>query len=223
MTRNSHQDSISDAQFERLLEAARDLPKPYARECEFVLLAAGRLGMRAGELCHLTPEWINEERSRVEIPAHDPCTKADRDTVCGYCTKQAASAAEIDPDLNFLDALADRWEPKTKHAIRAIPYDYNEELAARFEHLVGETGYARSRVSVNRRVDRVAEAAGMSRYDLYPHALRATAATHHAYRGLPATALQSLMGWADISVANKYVRLTGEQTAKALRQTHGAD
>lgn len=223
MTRNSHQDSITVEQFERLLEAARDLPAPYGEECEYVLLAAGRLGMRAGELCHLRPSWINTERSQVEIPAHDPCTKGDHDTICGYCSKQAVLAASNNADLALLDAMGERWEPKTKHAIRAIPYDFDEELATRFEELALDGGYQKSRVSVNRRVDRVAEAAGMNPDNLYPHALRATAATHHAYRGLPATALQSLMGWADISVANKYVRLSGEQTAKALRATYGCD
>lgn len=60
----------------------------------------------------------------------------------------------------------------------------------------------------------------MDRGGIYPHALRATAATYHSYRGLPPSALQSFMGWADLSVANKYVRLTGEQTAMALRETH---
>ncbi|QLG61108.1 tyrosine-type recombinase/integrase [Halorarum salinum] len=68
---------------------------------------------------------------------------------------------------------------------------------------------------------RVAEEAGMDRSKLYPHALRATAATYHAYHGLPATALQSFMGWGKISAANKYVRLSGKQTAKALHTTYG--
>lgn len=221
MTRNSHQDSVTDEQYDRLVAAARDLPSPYSEECEYILIAAGRLGMRAGELCHLTPDWLNTERSRVEIPAHDPCSKGQNGEICGYCAKQADLAAQHDPDLNLLDAMAKRWEPKTPHAIRAIPYDFNEDLATRFEELVGSDGYTKSRVSVNRRVNRVAEAAGMDKGDLYPHSLRASAATHHAYRGLPGSALQSLMGWSDISVANKYVRLTGEQTAKALRKTHG--
>lgn len=220
MTRNSHQDAITESEFDRLVSTTKGLPAPYDEECEYVLLAAGRLGMRAGELCHLTPEWVNEERSRIEIPPHDPCEKGKYGEICGYCSKQAALAAQHDEDLNILDAMEQRWEPKTAHAIRAIPYDFDEQLATRFEELVGDTGYPKSRVSVNRRVNRVAEAAGMDRSDIYPHALRATAATHHAYRGLPPSALQSMFGWADISVANKYIRLTGEQTARALRKAH---
>ncbi|QLG63064.1 tyrosine-type recombinase/integrase [Halorarum salinum] len=220
MTRNSHQDAISEAQFDRLMKAARDMPSPYSEECEFILITAGRLGMRAGELCHLTPEWLNTERSLIEVPRHDPCTKGKHGEICGYCAKQAASAAEHDEDKTILDAMEQRWEPKTDHAVRAIPYDFDEALAERLEELVDDGGYRRSRVSVNRRVDRVVEAAGMDSAGIYPHALRATASTFHACRGLPPSALQSFMGWADLSVANKYVRLSGEQTARALRETH---
>ncbi|WP_281362330.1 hypothetical protein [Halorarum salinum] len=41
----------------------------------------------------------------MKIPAHGPYTKGDNDTICGYCTKQALSAAENGSDLNPLDAM----------------------------------------------------------------------------------------------------------------------
>lgn len=77
-----------------------------------------------------------------------------------------------------------------------------------------------SRVSINRRVDRVAEEMGYPTERVYPHSLRATAATWHAYSSLPPTALQALMGWSKLSVAQKYIRLSGEQTAQSLREAH---
>ena len=80
--------------------------------------------------------------------------------------------------------------------------------------------YPHSRVSINRRVDRVAEAAGIDPSSVYPHALRATAASFHAYRGLTAVPLQSMMGWRQLSTAQKYIRKSGGATAKALRDVH---
>lgn len=73
---------------------------------------------------------------------------------------------------------------------------------------------------MNRRVDRVAEAAGLDPSSVYPHALRATAATYHAYQGLPAAALQSMFGWGRLDVAQKYLRLSGSATADALEKAH---
>lgn len=54
----------------------------------------------------------------------------------------------------------------------------------------------------------------------HPHSLRATAATFNAYRGVPQAALQSMFGWADPTVPQKYIQLTGEKTAQALREAH---
>jgi site-specific recombinase XerD len=55
---------------------------------------------------------------------------------------------------------------------------------------------------------------------VYPHALRATAATFHAYRGLDPVPLQALIGWSCLSTAQKYIRLSGGTTAKALNDIH---
>lgn len=55
----------------------------------------------------------------------------------------------------------------------------------------------------------------------YPHSLRATAASFHAYKGVPSAALQDLFGWAQLSTAQKYLRLSGGATANALRDVHG--
>lgn len=43
----------------------------------------------------------------------------------------------------------------------------------------------------------------------------------HASRGVPPAALQALMGWAQLAVADKYVRLTGTATSRALNDAHG--
>jgi site-specific recombinase XerD len=75
--------------------------------------------------------------------------------------------------------------------------------------------------AVNRRLEDAAEAAdNLIPDDIYPHCLRATAASYHAARGLDVIPLQSLMGWAQVSTAHNYVKSSGENTQRALRFTH---
>nr|WP_233710693.1 tyrosine-type recombinase/integrase [Natronococcus pandeyae] len=55
---------------------------------------------------------------------------------------------------------------------------------------------------------------------VYPHCLRATAASYHAYQGVAPVPLQALMGWSDLATAQKYIRISGTAIADALRQAH---
>ena len=210
MPRNSHQDALDDAAYRRLLDATDDLDEPYQTEANAILVFGGRLGLRGGEICHLKEEWVNWDRKMLEIPAYEPCD-------CGYCRHQAQLATTHDADLSMQEAMEQRWNPKTKHSVRTIPFDFDEEVQAAVEVFFDRfDGYEHSRASVNRRVDRVAEEAGIDPDSIYPHALRATAATKLAYAGVPAPALQSMMGWSKLSTATKYIRLSGTATAEAL-------
>jgi integrase len=214
MVRHSRQDALTDDEFEHLLEVAGELEDPYDAQVTFVLVAGGRLGMRGGEICHLHESWINWKRSMIEIPSFEPCS-------CGYCRKRAKSAAEHNDGLTFEEAMDRRWNPKTRNSARAIPFDFSDRVEAVVTAFFDRyDAYPHSRVSVNRRVDRVALRADLDPSRVYPHALRATAATHHAYRGVPTTALQNLMGWEQLTTAQKYIRLSGEPTANALREAH---
>lgn len=220
MVRHSREDVVGESVYEQLLEAASRLKYPYNVECRFVLIGCGRLGLRAGELCHVQESWIDWDRKMLKIPTHDPCTKSNGEP-CGYCRTRAESAAEHNDDLSFEDALKRRWNPKTNHGARAVPFDFNERVHTAVEDFFFDfDAYEHSRASVNRRVDRVLDEAGLPRQTCYPHSLRATAATFHAVRGLSTAALQSLMGWADLVTAQKYVRASGGQTQRALREAH---
>ncbi|WP_331235235.1 site-specific integrase [Natronorarus salvus] len=74
------------------------------------------------------------------------------------------------------------------------------------------------RSTINRRVQEVADSRPTGR--IYPHCLRATAASHHAYKGVAPVLLQALMGWSDLATAQKYIRISGTATADALRRAH---
>ncbi|WP_394338778.1 tyrosine-type recombinase/integrase [Haloplanus rubicundus] len=78
---------------------------------------------------------------------------------------------------------------------------------------------SRSRSTLNRRVQAAASAADLPGR-VYPHCLRATAASYHAYKGVAPVPLQALMGWSDLATAQKYSRISGTATADALRRFH---
>lgn len=213
MVRHSHQDALSDEEFETLWENAKRLSFPFNEETKFILIAAGRLGLRAAEISHLRESWIDWERKMIEIPSHQDCD-------CGYCRSQSRQSVQK-TGITYDEAISRMWSPKTDSSCRAVPFDFTDRVERTVEgFFFGRERYPKSRSSINRRVDRVAAKAGWNTSRVYPHSLRATAATWHAYQGLPAPALQSLLGWSKLSVAQKYLRLSGSATADALHQTH---
>lgn len=224
MTQHSHERALSESEFERLYTATYDLADPFDVQCRFVLIAAGRLGMRAGEIAHFRNDWIDWDKRQIQVPSFDPCDKGRDGGPCGYCRKRAKSAAAHSDELPYEKALEQRWNPKTSNSARAIPFDFDQ----RVDDVVEEftfcyERYPASRASINRRVDRLLEVAGWPTSKTAPHPLRATAATVHAYRGVPAPALQSLFGWADLGTAMKYLRLSGGATQQALYEAHADD
>lgn len=224
MTRHTSESALSDSQFEDLFDAALELDDQFVAETTMILIAGGRLGLRAGEIAHLDEAWVNWERSLIEIPAYWPCEKGRHGGVCGYCKKQAEQAVGYADELTMEEALEQRWNPKTSNSARAVPFDFNQRVESVVEAFFGEFDhYESSRASINRRVDRVLEAAGYPKDACFPHALRATAATWHAYRGVDAVPLQALFGWADLATAQKYIRVSGGATQRALRDAHSDD
>lgn len=221
MVRHSHEDALTEASFHDLVATAKQLPEPFDAECVAVLYLAGRLGLRAGEIAHIRKSWVNREQQVIEIPRHSPCQTGKGGSVCGYCKKRAQSAANHNEDLSYEEALDQRWEPKTAKGARAVPYDFDPEVEAVVEAFFDDYDHwPTSRIGVNRRVDRVAEAADYNDR-IYPHSLRATALSFHASLGVPPAALQAMAGWAQLQVANKYVRLSGAATSRALNDAHG--
>lgn len=213
MVRHSHQDALSKQEFETLWSAASELRYPFDEECRFVLVTAGRLGLRAAEITHLRESWINWDRQMIRIPSFQQCN-------CGYCRSQSRQSVQK-TGVAFDKALGRMWSPKTETSARAVPFNYSERVQRTVEaFFFGRSGWPKSRSAVNRRVDDMCEAVGWDTSRVYPHSLRATAATHHAYQGLPAAALQSLFGWSKLDVAQKYLRLSGSATANALAKTH---
>jgi len=149
----------------------------------------------------------------INVPYYEPCS-------CGYCVQQAKQEAEHNDDLTLEEAMEGRWHAKTRQAARAVPFNFSNRVQNVVEDFFKEfEEYPNSRLSVNRRIRQAKRHTDIERH-IYPHALRATAATYHAYKGLPALALQNLMGWSNLETAQKYLRKSAGATKKALNEIH---
>lgn len=210
-TRPSHEDVLNDREFELLLEACGDLPEPRGFQARVSCLLGARLGLRAGEIAHLQTAWIDWNRKPFQSPQHDPCA-------CGHCERQARQEASHNDDLKEADAVAARWHPKTVASARSLPFDLSLRIELCLERFADRYDeFPRSRSSINRRAQAAADEAGLSGR-VYPHCLRATAASRHAYKGVAPVPLQALMGWSGLATAQKYIRISGTATADALRR-----
>jgi len=222
-THHTKEDALSDREWEFLLEGAQSMRDPYSFDAQLVVIVGGRLGMRAGEIVHMTESWIDWQEKIIQIPHHDRCTKGRDGGICGYCESLAQQRVDHhDGALSIEEARAQRWHPKTRNSAREVPFGFStraEIVLERYFERFDE--FTVSRQGVNRRVEKAAEKApGLSGDDVYPHALRASAASHHAGRGLEAFQLQQLLGWEDVRTALKYVQRSGERTARALERIH---
>lgn len=212
--RHSKEDALSDHEFELLYEAAQRLPSPgFALQCKFVILSAGRLGLRRSEISHLTEDWVDWDDKMIRVPRHVECD-------CGTCRQHAKQKAEYNEHVTFEEAMEHRWHPKTEAAIREIPFGFSARVEVMLNRFFDQHDeYPCSGTSVGRRLQRAVDNCDEID-DLYPHALRATAATYHAGRGLSVTPLQSLMGWADLDTPMRYVKASGKNTARELESIH---
>lgn len=250
MTRNSKQRALDSRQFELLMRGVRRIDtERQQREAEFAVLLTGRLGMRSGELIHLTEDWINWREQRIEIPRHQDChLGGEEQDCCGYCSQAARQiAAHYDPEagmartqerlfnrllddgftngdpLTFEDASQLRWFAKTDAAARSIPFDWHPRTEIAIERFFerGRDGWNLSKTALNRRINKALSLADeLDKDSTMPHGLRATAASYHSSRGVPAITLQSLMGWADMQTARRYIRQDGDTTSRSLHQAH---
>lgn len=112
-----------------LYEGAQRLPDGYySLQCMFVIMAAGHLGLRRGEITHLKEEWVDWDEKMICVPRHEPCD-------CGQCRQNAEQKADHNQSIDVELAMEKRWHPKTETAIREIPFGFSaraEVLMARF-------------------------------------------------------------------------------------------
>lgn len=151
---------------------------------------------------------IEEIRSEFDADLDEPTVR------------ELAMERRDDVNMTFQAALDERWQPKTENSSRAIPFDFDIRLQLCIERFADRyDAFPKSRATVNRRIDRAAEAAGITDR-VYPHALRATSASFHASRDVSPYSLMAIMGWNDIQTARSYIRASEATAAKEIRSKH---
>lgn len=255
---HARDDAISPRAFEQLISASHRIDDDRIElECRALLYLAGRVGLRKGEITHLSEEWVDWNNGTIQIPAFDACTKGQHDAEpCGYCRRRAedrvetnnitheeavnairhvldnpedvndeqidAEAESLRDDVNISldDALAEQWQPKTHNSARQVPFDFDVRVQLTLEAFFDRfDAWENSAATVNRRINRVAERSNVETR-VYPHALRATAASYHASRDISIHSLMSIMGWADPGTARAYVTANEDQAAREIRSKH---
>jgi len=195
-------DVLTMEQYRELLrEAARIENRVESISLFFFLVTMGRLGMRVGEVIHMRESWYKEDRGVISIAPHSNCD-------CGLCKNYAESYADNN-DLDFEEVFESYWKVKdgSDRDVK-VPTERDREIIELYFEEVPYTDVSYS--TVNRRLKKIAEIVGEPEvHRMYPHMLRATAATHLAHSGFLPYALDVQFGWSDENTKTKYVRATG--------------
>lgn len=211
---------LNGGEFERLLIGALRIGGDRGLEAWAASIIMGRLGLRAGEMCHLSGEWVDTRERILSIPGHDPCTKGQDGGVCGDCKQAIRQRQENGDDRSFNAIAAEYWQPKTDGSVRSIPYDWSartEEALLILLDIHEQWPHAYS--TLKRRINSALEnAPGLSTDATTLHGLRGTAASYHAGNGVKKEAVKQMLGWRGDRTPRKYLQIDGQMTRRALQE-----
>lgn len=195
-SRKAKQDALGGRAYQLLLEGTQRIDDYKGQQARLAVLLAGRLGLRAGEITHMRTSWVDWRRQMIVIPRRQDCDKGRNGGICGQCRQSAKQMVEYNPGLDIERAKAVTWAAKTEAAAREVPFGWSPRVELCLERFFERYDkWPLSQNVVNRRVNDAADAVDeLMTSDIYPHALRATAGTYHAARGLRMLQLKSLMG-----------------------------
>jgi len=185
-------------------------------------------GMRIGEAIHLKKSWIKNGKV-IKIPEKQECN-------CSYCKRQfnkkkkryllakkkflnlknptekeIKSFEKRESDWLKIKDLQGYWLPKTDKAIRPIPIrkELNEILKDIFTKTNSVMNIIKTPSTWRAIIQNHYEKYLKDKLEHYicPHILRATYASLLASTDYTSAELKAEMGWANISVADEYLRL----------------
>lgn len=88
-TERSSDEALRQPTFVRLFRGAFEIEdSERSLKAAYIILLAGRLGLRTGEIQHVREAWIDWRRGEIAIPRHDPCGCKN----CWMAAKQKAAA-----------------------------------------------------------------------------------------------------------------------------------
>lgn len=208
----SREDVLTEKEFEKLVDACNRTNHP--TENRFIILIAGKLGLRKAEIVHMKADWVDFEDCILRIPAHEPCE-------CRRCRRSAKEKSE-NHDISYEEALSHQWQPKSDAGNRGVPFGQFEDVKETLREFWSKHDeFPYKRGTVYNRIKKLGRMAGIE--NLYPHALRATAAQRHARNDVGPYTLSSLMGWESIDMATPYIRASGTQAKKKLDEKYGEE
>jgi len=211
-SKHSRDDSISEEQFERLLEVCERSRDPLGNK--FLVITMGVGGLRDGEAGHMKRSWIDFKRKEINIPAYDPCSCT---YCCGLWKKKYGKNKQ---NFSKENVAKKQWVPKTPAGARIIPYDFNPL----FENIINEffQKYLQWPFGVKAIYDRIkalGRLAGIP--NIHPHALRSTAATFLANDGMTHDHLMKFMGWDAEEMARIYINKARINLRSQLEKIYG--
>ncbi|WDY79218.1 hypothetical protein ORF_00033 [Halorubrum tailed virus] len=120
-------------------------------------------------------------------------------------------------NITYEEAVGRRWKPKTPKPAREVPFDFDVRVELTLEEFIDRySSWEKSKSTVNRRINRIAEIAAPDGR-VYPHSLRATAASFCAARNVSAYSMMSILGWRDIGTARACIASNSKQANREIR------
>ncbi len=182
----------------KLVQACERIPQPLVDK--FLVLMMGVIGIRIGELVHMTKDWFDFTNKMIRIPSHQPCN-------CQYCTMQLRQMMKR-KDISLEDVQKKLWKSKNAASARTIYYGFDSELVCIVNDFFKK--YERFPLSPIQTCTHLRRLGMTAKMDtISPICLRRTAAMKFAYDGMNVKALQTIMGWANIQVASRFVDRSG--------------
>lgn len=127
-TERSSDEALRQPTFVRLYRGAFKIEDPErCLQAAYIILLAGRLGLRTGEIQHVREAWIDWRRGEIAIPRHDPCG-------CMNCWIAAKRKAATDDD-NIRDEITEFIE---EHEEIDSEEDLDEQVDILLENLAGD-------------------------------------------------------------------------------------
>ena len=186
-SRHSKDNALDEEELQLLLSACDNVID------ELYVVASGYCGMREGEIAHMKDTWINFQDKVIVVPSLQPCD-------CGECMRRSTPGV---------------WKPKSRAGARMIPIRKPALLIFR-KYFTIYRSVGKTRQTIYNHIMDVARKTNITK-EIYPHSLRATAATLWAGLGMSAGGLMAVMGWENIETAFNYV---GADQKSAVRDAH---
>lgn len=138
MPRHSREDALTEREFELLYQSISEMKSSKKIETQFIMMCAGRMGMRGGEIAHIRKEWIDTSTHTIDIPEYDPCQFGKFDEPCGYCRNRARDYMETHnrPYSKVIDDVEEQYPQLDDTAVKTIAQDEFQENSITFDEAV---------------------------------------------------------------------------------------